>query len=221
MPRLTYYFSTGDWDEINALLERALSVMVTIGFPCVAGCVVLSSEIIEFVAGQQYSSASIPLVILMVAFLVDIFGGSFLGNMVCLPARQEKVFMEACWFAAIVNVVLNYILIPYGGASAAAFTSGISSLIIFVWLLTKKDKRIELKGVTRIIKSPLLGSLIIILFCTIIKKVVSNLFVKVIVCVGGSVLLYCITLLLFRNELCIEVCAELKRIVKKSSSPKR
>src|SRR5699024_150788 len=149
MPRLSYYFSKDDWDKVNAMLKKVLSVMVTIGFPCVAGCVVLSSEIIELVAGQEYLTASIPLIILMLSFLVDIFGGSFLGNMVCLPAKQEKIFMEACWFAAVINVILNFILIPYGGASAAAFTSGISSFVIFVWLLIKKDKRIKLNYVTQ------------------------------------------------------------------------
>lgn len=114
--------------------------MVTMGFPCVAGSVVLSSEIIQIVAGQQYAAASIPLIILMLSFLIDIFGGSFLGNMVFLPVKQEKIFMEACCFAAVVNVILNFILIPFGGAGAAAFTSGVSAFIIFLVLVIKKTK---------------------------------------------------------------------------------
>lgn len=215
MPRLSYYFSKDDWDKVNAMLKKVLSVMVTIGFPCVAGCVVLSSEIIELVAGQEYLTASIPLIILMLSFLVDIFGGSFLGNMVCLPAKQEKIFMEACWFAAVINVILNFILIPYGGASAAAFTSGISSFVIFVWLLIKKDKRIKLNYVTQVLKSPLVASLLIILFCVIVKKVVSNLFAKIIICVLGSTLLYFITLILSQNELILEVCGEIKKRIRK------
>lgn len=193
--------------------------MVTIGFPCVAGCVALSSEIIQIVAGQQYSAASLPLVILMVSFIVDIFGGSFLGNMVCLPAKQEKVFMEACCFAAVVNVVLNYILIPYGGASAVAFTSGISAIVICVWLFVKKDKRVKLNYIGEVCKSPLIGLIIIIIFCTAIKAVVANIFAKLSICILSSVILYFLTLILFHNVLVIDVCEAINNKIKKRKFP--
>ena len=215
MPRMSYYFVDGDWDKINTMLKKVLSVMVTIGFLCVAGCVVLSSEIIQIVAGQQYSAASLPLVILMLSFIVDIFGGSFLGNMVCLPAKQEKVFMEACCFAAVVNVVLNYILIPYGGASAAAFTSGISAIVIFVWLFVKKDKRVKLNYIWEVCKGPLIGSLLIVLFCLGMKQFISSLLILPLVCVLGSVFIYSLTQLAMKNELIIEVLNTIVRRIKR------
>lgn len=215
MPRMSYYFAEGDWDKINTMLKKVLSVMVTIGFPCVAGCVVLSSEIIQIVAGQQYSAASLPLMILMVSFIVDIFGGSFLGNMVCLPAKQEKVFMEACCFAAVVNVILNFILIPYGGASAAAFTSGISAIVICVWLFVKKDKRVKLNYIWEVCKGPLIGSLLIVLFCVVVKIMLSNLLSKIIISICGSVLLYFLALLLSHNELVIEVYRTVMKKIRK------
>ena len=215
MPRMSYYFAEDDWDKINVMLKKVLSVMVTIGFPCVAGCVVLSGEIIEIVAGNQYSAASLPLIILMLSFIVDIFGGSFLGNMVCLPAKQEKVFMEACCFAAVVNVVLNYILIPYGGASAAAFTSGISAIVIFVWLFVKKDKRVKLNYIWEVCKGPLIGSLLIVLFCLGMKQFISSLFILPLVCVLGSVFIYSLTQLAMKNELIIEVLNIIVRRIKR------
>lgn len=211
MPRMSYYFVDGDWDKINAMLKKVLSVMVTIGFPCVAGCVVLSSEIIQIVAGQQYSAASLPLVILMVSFIVDIFGGSFLGNMVCLPAKQEKVFMEACCFAAVVNVVLNYILIPYGGSSAAAFTSGISAIVIFVWLFVKKDKRVKLNYIWEVCKSPFIGSVFIVIFCLVMKNISDGVIFITLTSIIGSVLGYAIILVVMKNGLILELLSSFTR----------
>ena len=210
MPRMSYYFAEGDWNKINAMLKKVLSVMVTIGFPCVVGCVVLSSEIIQIVAGRQYSVASLPLVILMVSFIVDIFGGSFLGNMVCLPAKQEKVFMEACGFAAVVNVVLNYILIPYGGASAAAFTSGISAIVIFVWLFVKKDKRVKLNYIWEVCKGPLIGSLLIVLVCLALKCLNLGVFSTTLICIVCSVILYGLIQIFLRNPIALELLHAIK-----------
>lgn len=212
MPRMSYYFAEGDWNKINVMLKKVLLVMVTIGFPCVAGCVVLSSEIIQIVAGQQYSAASLPLVILMVSFIVDIFGGSFLGNMVCLPAKQEKVFMESCCFAAVVNVVLNYILIPYGGASAAAFTSGISAIVICVWLFVKKDKRVKLNYIWEVCKGPLFGSLLIVLVCLGFKRLIQGVITLVTFSVIASSIIYGLVLLICKNEIAIDV---IKSVCKK------
>lgn len=210
MPRMSYYFSEGNWDKINAMLKKVLAVTVTIGFPCVAGCVVLSNEIIEIVAGRQYLTASIPLVILMLSFIVDIFGGSFLGNMICLPAKQEKVFMEACCFAAVVNVILNFILIPYGGASAAAFTSGISALVIFIWLMVKKDKRVMLNYIWEVCKGPLVGSLLIVLACLVIKFLIHGVITRTLISIMSSVILYGVIQIIFKNSIVVEVCRAIK-----------
>ena len=89
MPRMSLYFAQDDWEHINAMLKKVLSVMVTIGFPCIAGCSVLAGDIVTIVGGEQYADAALPLIILMLSFAVDIFGGMFLGNMICLPAKQE------------------------------------------------------------------------------------------------------------------------------------
>ena len=210
MPRMSYYYAKGEWDSINEMLKKVLSVMVTIGFPCVAGCVVLSSEIIEIVAGQQYAAASLPLVILMLSFVIDIFGGSFLGNMVCLPAKQEKVFMEACCFAAVINMILNYILIPYGGASAAAFTSGISTIVIFIWLFVKKDSRVRLNYIWEVCKGPLIGSLLIVVVCLGLKHLIHTLITLVIFSVFASAIIYVLVLLICKNEIVIDVISMIR-----------
>lgn len=214
MPRLSLRFSEGDYTKINLMLKKVLGVMVIVGFPCIAGSIVLSSEIIEIVGGVEYAQSKLPLVILMLSFAIDIFGGSFLGNMVCLPGKQEQIFMEACCFAAVVNVVLNYVLIPYGGASAAAFTSGISSLIIFAWLLIKKDKRIKLDYVLDICKAPFVGSALVVVFCLIAKQFVLGLFIQVFVCVIGSILVYVIILFLFQDELIYDICNTVNRVIR-------
>lgn len=190
MPRMSYYFAENDWDKINDMLKKVLSVMVTIGFPCIAGCVSLSDDIVRLVGGIEYADASMPLKILMLSFIIDIFGGNFLGNMICLPTKQEKVFMEACCVAAGVNVILNYLLIPVGGASAAAFTSGVAALVIFIWLLLKKDKRVRLDYILDVIKMPMVGAVAIVLFCSAIKVFKFGFWMSLVMKIGGSVVLY-------------------------------
>lgn len=216
MPRMSVYFSEDNWEKINQMLKKVLSVMVILGFPCIAGCVVLSKEIIMIVGGNEYSQASLPLAILMISYLVDIFGGSFLGNMVCLPSKKENEFMKACCIGAAINVILNYMLIPFGGASAAAFTSGISTIVILIWLLIKKDERVKLNYIPEICKAPFIGCVLIVIFCCFIKAIIEkNVFLVALICVSGSIIIYGGVLIVMKNGLVIDMITSIRKKIKK------
>lgn len=205
MPRMSLYFAQGDWERINAMLKKVLSVMVTIGFPCIAGCSVLSGDIVTIVGGEQYADAALPLIILMLSFVADIFGGAFLGNMVCLPAKQEGIFMRACCVAAVVNVITNYLLIPWGGVSAAALTSGGATVLITVWLLIAKDKRVKLDYVFEVIRAPLIGSLLIVAVCWGIGQFIGNMLARIVICIGAGAAVYFITMIVMKNRVVTDV----------------
>lgn len=213
MPRLSLYFAEGDYSKVNAMLRKTLALLMCIGIPSIAGVCALSKEIVIIVGGKNFLDATIPLTILMFAFAFSLIGGSFLGNMVLLPSKNEKTYMIICCITAGLNVVLNYLLIPYWGASAAAFSTAVSSLLIMIMLLIKKDKRIKLGYVKHVILSPIIGSVGIFAYCRIIGMFVSNIWVKTGVCVIGSVILYGIVLIYMKNELCVEILGSINRKV--------
>ena len=150
----------------------------------------------------------------MFSFAFSLIGGSFLGNMVLLPSKNENTYMWICCVTAVFNVVLNYILIPHGGANAAAFTTALSSLLIMALLLLKKDKRIKLDYVIRVSASPVIGSIALFMYCKVVGLFVSDLWVKTAVCIGGSVILYGAFLIGMKNDLCMEMLDELKERLK-------
>ena len=119
--------------------------------------------------------------------------------------------MEACCVAAIINVILNYLLIPIGGASAAALTSGLSAVVILVWLFVKRDRRVSLIYLPEICKAPLVGSVLIIVVCFIVKKVISGLLAIVLVCVPLCVGIYATVMVCMRNPMALMVLDGIKR----------
>ena len=216
MPRMSLYFSEGNYEKINSMLKKTLSLLMCIGIPSIAGVCALSEEIVMIIGGESYLDAALPLRILMFSFAFSLIGGSFLGNMVLLPSKNENTYMWICCATAVFNVVLNYILIPYGGANAAAFTTALSSLLIMELLLLKKDERIKLDYVIRVSASPVIGSIVLFMYCKAAGLFISNLWVKTAVCIGGSVILYGAILIGMKNDLCMELLEELKERRKKA-----
>ena len=81
----------------------------------------------------------------MVGFVFNLLGGSFLGNMILLPSNREAVFMNICTIATLINVILNFILIPKFGAVAASITTAFSYLVMLILCIITVDKKNTIK----------------------------------------------------------------------------
>lgn len=205
MPRLSIYFSEEDYTKANEMLKRAMSLLMCIGLPSIAGVWGISEEIVLLVGGKDYISSAMPLCILMCSFGFNLVGGNFLGNMVLLPSRREDTFMWICCVTSAFNIVLNYLLIPYWGATGAAFTTAISSFLQLVLLLIKKYKRVKLNYFIPTVASPLVGSIALFIYCKVIRNLVEDYIIRIIIAIFGSIILYGLVLLIMRNELCLEM----------------
>lgn len=211
MPRMSLYFTNGDFKKINSMLRKMLNFLISIGLPVAIGVVCISSELITIIAGSDYVLASNCLRILMLSFVFSLFGGSFLGNMVLLPSKKEDLYMKVCCISTIVNLVLNYFFIPIYGINAAAGATAFSSLLILILLIVTKDKRIRIDNLKSLVIGPIIGSTIIIIICGVIKSVFENLFMKTFLCCMVSSVLYFIIQIIFKNELCIDILNKIRQ----------
>ena len=214
MPSMSKLFSEKDYDQINFMLRKVLGIFLLLGIPSGIGVIVLSKEIIYVIAGEAFANASYSLSILMISFLFSIVGGSFLGNMVFLPAKQEKKYMIICCAATIINVIANYFVIPYWGAIAASGTTAISSLVITILLFIFVDKRIKINGIKSLVISPIIGTIVIVLFCGLIGSRVDSYVGKIAIDIIGSVVFYTLIQFKLKNQFIIELFDIVKNKVK-------
>lgn len=210
MPRMSYYFAEKKYDEVNKLLRKVLGFNMFLGLPCAVGCYVIADDVIRVAAGEAFIEAAPVLQILMIGFVFSLVGGNFLGNAVLLPSKQEKYYMIVCCITAVVNVIGNYVFIPLYGARAAAGTTAACSLTILILLLFKVDKHVKVEKVGRLVLSPVVGCIGIVVVCRLCRNI-DNLWIRVIVSVAVSAGIYGLTQIVLKNELVEDVLAGLKR----------
>ena len=211
MPQLSKLFMEEDFENINKILRKIFIGFISLGLPCAIGCICLSKEIVEIIGGQNYIDAALPLVILMIGFIFDLVGGAFLGNMILLPSKREDKYMKICVTSTILNVVLNYFLIPKWGAAGAASTTSIAYLIMLILCYIATDRRIKLKNIKNTVVSSVIGCLVIVFVCAAVKMTVHSLIISVIASVLCSALLYAFVQILFKNELVSEIIISIKK----------
>lgn len=74
-----------------------------------------------------------------------------------------------------------------------------------IMLIVTIDKRIKIDRISKVFIAPVVGSVVMSLYCIVIRQLIQNLWIKTIACIGGGVIIYGIIQLLLKNEIIVEV----------------
>ncbi len=222
LPRLSYFFSKNDYEGANKLLRKLLAFNIILGFPISVGTVMLSSDIVWVVGGDEFLEAGPVLQIMVISFLFSLVGGSFLGNAILIPTKNEKYYMIVCCITAVINVIINALLIPTLAASGAAIATAANGFFIFLLLLLKVDKRIKIERKAVIFIEPIIGCLAVAL-CCFGCSFIQHRILRMTASISASVVVYFGLLFLMKNEFVSELFDILlsKLRIKKNCSKKQ
>lgn len=202
MPQLAAGFAREDYAEINRLLRYALNFIIVLGLPCITGMNVIAREIIYVIAGEEYLGAATSLHILSAALLFSFIGG-WISNMTLLPAGRERLCIYSCIVSALVNIVLNLLLIPYYGLNAAAFTTMLAEFIGMVIVARFLHPQIHIDGLRQMLMGPILGCIGIVCVGLFVKSMVGSYYVVTLMTIVLSAMVYGIILCALRNEFAV------------------
>lgn len=124
LPRMSYYYSINDQKSINSTLNKSMHYTLLIALPLTLFFMIMAKDSVLFLSGSDYSGAIVPMIIIMpTLFLVGL--AQITANQMLIPQGHEQIFLYSTCLGAIIDLVLNFILIPsYGSAGAAIGTVG-------------------------------------------------------------------------------------------------
>lgn len=188
VPRLSYYYDENQ-EKFNSLLDKAIQIVITLTIPCAIGVFMLSDGIITLLCGSQYTDAFITSKILSFLILIIPFSVLF-NNQVFIPMRKEKHVLTSTLTGAMVNLILNSILIPRFAENGAALASVIAEfsvmLICFCYVKKELGNLNILKKYLRQLLKAISVFICTLLSCIIIDNVIFRLFITTII----SILIY-------------------------------
>lgn len=202
MPQLSANFAKHDYNQINKLLKYSLNFIIVLGLPCLVGLNVITKEIILLIAGESYLGAELSLRILTFSLACSFISG-WIGNMMMLPAGKEKICLKSSIVSAVVNIVLNLILIPIWGLNAAATTTAISEFLGIIIKRPYIDREIHIAGLKQMIAAPVVGSIGIVIVSVVVRCFITSPYLIAILTIILSGMVYLATLVLMKNEFAI------------------
>lgn len=210
LPRFSAYLGQKKLYEFNSLLKKVLEAQIVLLFPCIVGLFMLSREIIMLVAGEGYILGSTALRILSLALGFAVFA-CFYCNCILLPNRKEKICLSASIISAVVNIVLNFFLIPLLSYDGAALTTLIAEATVFIIYCYQSSKLQKSEWSNKNIISPIIGCVCIAIICMFVKKIFINYLIVLFVAIPSSICVYALVLVCFKNELVMQLIRNVRR----------
>ena len=194
---------------VRSALNKGLKVVSLIAFPSAIGLMTTSDYLIPLLFGRMFLPSAIVLKYLGILILV--FSTAYLlGHIVLMAAGREKSILTATIFGAVVNTIINLILIPSYKEVGAAIASIGAEIIVTVVLLFYSHHYFNIVFDRRFVLSECLALVMMTIGIIIEKHFLSYSVVSTIVIVVTAIVLYAFGLIVSRNEMLISVFRRIK-----------
>ena len=199
IPRISAILSEHDKIKLNMALEDIYKTLLTFLFPAIIGLIILRRSVILFISSEEFIGATSSLVLLAIA-LFFCMGAWFWGQCVLVPLNEEVKVFKVTVVSAVINIVLNLLLIPFWKENAAALTTIIAEAISYFYCMYCGRKQIGNLVILRTVKKISVGSIGILLVCGIVRFVVRNEIWCLACSIILSIVVYIVIEIILNNE---------------------
>lgn len=163
MPRVANSFKNDDISQIRNVSNRSFAVISLISFPMTFGIMAVRETIVPWFYGPGYEEI-IKLLFISGWIIISLGWSSVFGAQILIGCRKENQFTIAVTLGAIVNIILNSILIIRYKATGAIFASIVAEYVGMFLMLFFVRKIVNVKEIFKPIPSYLIASLVMYFF---------------------------------------------------------
>ena len=202
-PRMAYLYKNGQVAEINRYMEKSVSFVVFLALPIVAGLIQIADIFVPWFFGNGYDGVTSILRVMSCWILIKSISNCLLEQSI-IPKGGMVLATKIVWCTAVVNIVLNALLIPRLAAVGAAIASLTTEILILILTLINVQKDINILGsFPRFWKAAL--STVVMFLCTgLIKQALGGGMLNTLIIVAAGVGVYLCAELLLRDQIMVD-----------------
>lgn len=195
LPRISY-LNNKDKSKINSIIEKTITFILMISIPMCIGLIGISDKLIPLFLGEGYDECII-LTKVFSLLLVIVGLDSTIGRQCLMATNNQKKFNIGVIVGAIVNFLLNIVLIKKYDALGAAISSVVAEFVILCIFIiySKKLLKFNFNSVIKYI----ISSSVMYIAIYYISLLNINDFICLILQIGCGGLVYFISLLVLKE----------------------
>jgi O-antigen/teichoic acid export membrane protein len=165
-PRISRWHAGNNITMIETALTKAFTYSLFFAIPIIAGGILLSDKLLYYLYGASFESGAPVLAILLFVQLANIF--LFLQTMCLVAMDRPRISFYITAISAVLNILLNIVLIPPMGISGAAIASlvtmSINAVLAYIMLKSSLKIRIDPRSTINLMISALSMTVFLVVY---------------------------------------------------------
>ena len=214
IPRISYYFEKKQTKLINEYMLKSYQFALLLGFPICFGLIGVSNNLVPWFYGAGFDKVAVLLKVS--GFLVIAIGlSNITGLQYLVPTKQQNKLTKSVCVGAIVNIILNTILIPKWYSVGAAVASVIAEFSVTFVQFTYVKNQFDLKQIAKIVPRYFIASMVMMLVLRVEDIVLqSGIFNTILMVVSGAIT-YFVILFILKDKFVFEALNIIKKKIRK------
>lgn len=199
LPRLSLFYKENK-KEYNKLVNEGVKILLFLSLPLCIGLIIVSDDFVNVIFGSAFSAASMALRILSPLIIIKGIG-DLLNYQVIISAGKEKFFLITNSSAAVLNIILNYLLIPVYQQDGAAIASVISELVVNVGMFIVSSRIVKIRIEKRFVITETISVLLMGIIVLAVNNILINSTIRLLLSVVCGAVVYLAVNLIMKNEM--------------------
>ena len=198
MARVSYLYTQNDEKELKKIKDKSFDLISFLSVGACFGIIGISSVFVPLFFGDEYGPVIILLKILAIAIVI-ICLSSVANTTYYLPCDKIHKAAKRLMFGAGINILLNFLMIPFLHSYGAAAATLISESIITFLFVNGTNGFIKWSDIWQIMWKKICAGLVMLLALVMLQNIFIELSKIILLCteilIGGIVYILSLTLL--------------------------
>lgn len=159
LPRMSNLYANNKNEESKDLINKSMSVIMFVAIPIMFGIISVSKPFSLLFFGNGFSKSG-ELMTLLSVTIVFLAWGNVIRTQYLIPKEMDKEFIISAFLGAIINFIMNIMLIPIYGSIGACYGTIAAEFIVVFYQTYKVKKFLPIMNYMKESSSYLVKSLI-------------------------------------------------------------
>lgn len=210
LPRCSNLVATGKMDEFTLVCRKGIRFTCCLAIPFMAAIYMLATPIVEIFGGDEFLPA-VTVVYYTAPVIIFIGLSNIIGIQILYPLGKEKIVINSTIVGAVINFLLNIILIPLYSAIGAAIATLIAECCVLLYQIGIGKKYIPFKLFDTYILKYISIALLMAICISLIMISFENIVIQFIISFIVGSMIYSIGLYWLKDDIILSISSFLHK----------
>lgn len=211
LPRISENFINKKMDIVKKYINKAFKFSLLLAIPLTFGFIAISTNLVSWFLGDGYEEVSVILTLLSLT-IVFISLSSVSGSQYLTATNNTKVLTISYVVSAVINLIVNYLLIGKYGACGAAIGTIIAEFMVFFIQIRSMKKIVRIRELFLYSRNSLIAGIIMFICIMLLNLLKLKGILLTLIQITIAFIIYFVILYILKDE---TFKSYLDRIIKK------